>query len=306
MRIGVPIRLGDRGDGDSRMPAPRWDEVRDQALAAERVGFDLVTVEDSLFTGMDDQLGCWESVSIAAAIAEATSTIELAHGMFNAPYRPAATVAKIAETLDEISGGRYLLGLGAGNTSDTDYAAVGVSADKRYSRFAELIEIIHGLLKAGKVDLDGEYESARHAEMSPRGPRSDGPPIMIAAWGPKMMRLAARYADLWNGFAWNYQAAGSFRPMVAQLDRACEEEGRDPATLSRTVDVVVDVGGGSESPFAEFLMSGSHDEIAGAILEFDEIGVEQVCCDLYPAPPPEERAEVIESMADIVDHVHTG
>lgn len=303
MRIGVQIWLFERG-GDDPMPAPRWACIREQVVAAEAAGFDIVAVEDTLFAGMEDVRGCWESVSVAAAIAEATSTIELTHGMFNPPYRSPALVAKAAETLDELSGGRYTLGLGAGNSTDADYAAVGVPADKRYSRFAEAIEIIHALLKKGSVDFEGRYHSARGAEMVPRGRRPEGPPILIAAWGPKMMRLAARFADAWNGFVWDYQAAESFRPMIDELQRACAEVGRDPATLRRTVDVAVDLGVGGTSPLAEFLISGSHDEIAEQIGQFGEIGVEEVRCYVYPAPPPEARPEVIASMAGIVEQVH--
>lgn len=303
MRIGVQVATGVGGEGRP-MPAPRWAEIREQVEAAERTGFDLVAVEDQLFTGLDGSPGFWESVSLMGAIAEATSTIAIGHRVFNPPYRPAALVAKIAETLDEISGGRYVLGIGAGNSVDEDYEAVGVAADKRYSRFAEAIQIVHGLLKDGKVDLDGRYHSSRHAEMAPGGPRPDGPPIVVAAWGPKMMRLAARFGDMWNGFVWNYQRADSFRPMIEELDRACDEVGRDPATLTRTVDVAVDLGVGGDSPLAEFLISGTHEEIADTLLEFGEIGVEEVHCYLYPAPPPEAARKAIESMADVVETVH--
>ncbi len=305
MRIGVLLELSEGGD-DAPMPPPRWMHLRDQALAAERAGFDLVTVEDSLFSGLAGARGFWESVSVVGALAEATTTVELAHGMFNAPYRLPTLMAKIAETLDEVSGGRYSIGLGAGNTSDDDYAAGGVPVDKRYSRFAEVVEIVHGLLKEGAVDFEGEYYSARRAEMAPRGPRPDGPPIVVAAWGPKMMRLAARFADVWNSFAWDYQRVESFRPMVEELERACDDVGRDPGSLRRTVDIVVDLGVGGESPFAEFLLSGSHEEIADGLLAFAELGVDEVRCNLHPAPPPEMRPGAVESMADIVDRVHAG
>ena len=205
-------------------------------------------------------------------------------------------------------GGRYILGIGAGNTSDSEYAAFGIQADKRYSRFAEAIEIIHNLLKNRKVDFEGKYWSARDAELVLRGPRPHGPPIVIAAWGPKMMRLAAWFADGWNG--WVPVDKGPsvelFRPMVEELERACQEVGKDPTTLRRSLDIPVDplnLHGEGEKPIA-----GTSEEIAEAILAFQEIGVDEVRCYPYwPMPEtPGNKLKMIESMAEIVDLVHTG
>jgi alkanesulfonate monooxygenase SsuD/methylene tetrahydromethanopterin reductase-like flavin-dependent oxidoreductase (luciferase family) len=306
MRIGIAIDTHGRANSPQR-PTPTWESIRDQALAAEAVGFDAVFVGDHLlYHSEDGNTGCWESVSLAAALAAVTSTIEIGHSVFNAPFRSPALVAKIAETLDEISGGRYILGIGAGNTSDSEYAAFGIQADKRYSRFAEAIEIIHNLLKNGKVDFEGKYWSARDAEMVLRGPRPQGPPIVIAAWGPKMMHLTARFADGWNG--WVPIAKGpsieAFQPMIEKLERACEQVDRNPATLYRTLDIQVDplnLHGEGEKPIA-----GTNEEIAEAILAFKEIGIDEVR--FYPHWPipemPGERRKMIESMAEIVDLVH--
>ena len=228
--------------------------------------------------------------------------------MFNAPYRSPALVAKIAKTLDEISGGRYILGIGAGNTPDSDYAAFGFQADKRYSRFAEAIEIIHDLLKNGRVDFEGKYWSARNTDLVLRGPRPQGPPIVIAAWGPKMMHLTAQFADVWNGWVpvEKGPSVESFRPMVEELERACQEVGKDPATLRRSLDIQVDPL--SRHDEGEKPIAGSSEEIAEAILAFQEIGVDEVRC--YPDWPmpemPGDRRNMIESMSEIVDLVHAG
>lgn len=112
----------------------------------------------------------WESVSIAAGLAAATSRIVVAHSVVNAPHRSPAMTASIATTLDEISGGRHGLGIGAGNTLDSDYEAFGFPTDRRYSRFAEAIRIIHGLLKTGRIDFEGEFCSAKDSELVLRGP----------------------------------------------------------------------------------------------------------------------------------------
>ncbi len=173
---------------------------------------------------------------------------------------------------------------------------------------AEDLEIIHELLKSGKVDFAGEYWSARNADLVLRGPRPQGPPIVIAARGPKMMQLTARFADEWNGEVPVEQGPSveTFRPMVAELERACQEVGRDPATLRRSLDIQVDQLGlydEGEKPIA-----GSSEEIAEAILAFQEIGVDEVRCYPYwPMPEtPGDRQKMIESMAKIVDLVHTG
>ncbi len=306
----ISIAVDSHGSaGSQQRPAPTWEGIRGQALAAEAVGFDAVFVPDHfLYHSEDGNIGCWESVSLAAALAAVTSTIKIGHSMFNAPYRSPAIVAKIALTLDEISAGRYIFGIGAGNVPAADYSAFGVQSDKRYSRFAEAIEIIHGLLKNGRIDFAGEYWSAHDADMVLRGPRPQGPPIVIAAWGPKMMHLTARFADVWNGWVPVNQgpSIASFRPMIDELERACQEVGRDPASLRRSLDIQVDPL--SRHSEGEKPIVGTSEEISEAILAFREIGVDGVRCYPYwPLPEtPGDRRKMIESMAEIVDLVHAG
>lgn len=145
MRIGIVIGL--HGTVEA---APTWTQVRNQVVAAERIGFDLAVIEDALLYRDDDgAVGYWESVSMAGALCAATSRIEIGHSVINAPYRSAALMAKITESLDEISGGRFFLGIGLGNTMD--YDQFGILADRRYSRFAEAIQIIHRLLRTGRA-----------------------------------------------------------------------------------------------------------------------------------------------------------
>ncbi len=145
MKIGLINQLN--GSPDGPLPAPTWESIGERASVAEAVGFDSFVFEDALlYRDAESSRGCWESASIAAALAASTSRIEIGPSVTNAPYRSAALTAKIAETIDEISGGRYIFGIGAGNTPD-DYEPFGFPTDHRYSRFAEAIEIIHGLLK---------------------------------------------------------------------------------------------------------------------------------------------------------------
>ena len=310
MRIGLITQLHGRPDGDS--PPPSWKSISERATTAEAAGFDMFVFEDALlYRGEETTDGAWESVSIAAAVAATTSRINLGQSVVNSPYRSPAMMAKIADTIDEISGGRFVLGIGAGNTADSDYDAFGFPTGNRYSRFAEAIQIIHGLLKNGEIDFEGEFYTAKQAELVLRGPRPEGPPINIAAGGPKMLRLVAQYADTWNWWGWDetlQQIDERLRPIITQLGQACEELGRDPATLGRSFDLytVVPEGFSPENMKAEGLdmsqpVTGTTEEIARHILSVGELGFEEVRCDVFP-----RTAAAIEAMQPVVEIVHAG
>lgn len=164
MRIGISLDFmqGTR-PGTKRLS---WESVRAQAATAERVGFDVIAVPDAFrYRLPEHSVGFYESVTVAAAVLEATSRIDVAHDMMNTPYRAPALIAASAKTLHDIGEGRYWLGLGAGNTPESDYRAAGVPADHRYSRFAETVEIVHGLLSGEVVDYDGAYHRVEDAEL---------------------------------------------------------------------------------------------------------------------------------------------
>lgn len=303
MRVGLINELHGRLGGTT--PAPTWHSISERAAKAEFAGFDSFVFEDALLYRWPDgnNDGVWESVSIAAGLAATTSHIVIAHSVVNAPYRSPAMTASIATTLDEISGGRYVLGIGAGNTFDSDYEAFGFPTDHRYSRFAEAIKIIQGLLKTGRVDFDGEFYSAKDCELVLRGPSPTGPPINIAAGGPKMLGLVAKYADQWNW--WTYdeslqQIKGRYEPILETLDLALGESGRDAASLVRTIDVysVVPPGIDADHELAN-PVTGSANQIADFIHSLGEMGFAEVRCDLVP-----KTVEAIEAMAPVVELVH--
>lgn len=296
MRIGLINQLHGRPGGDP--PPPTWVSLRQRALLAEEVGFDTFVFEDALlYRGDTGTAGCWEAGSVAAALAAVTERIEIGPSVFNAPYRSPALLARIADTIDEISGGRFIFGLGAGNTEDSDYEAFGFPTDHRYSRFEEAIQIIHGLLHRDAVDFRGTYHSAIDSELVLRGPRPQGPPIVLAAGGPKMMRLAARYADGWNWWAGN--PAGShdeIRTRVERLEEACAAEGRDPGSLRRTLDLYsFDLARDADRPHAA---TGTVDEMAEMILAHAAFGFDEVRVDLFPKSP-----DAIEMFAAVVERV---
>jgi alkanesulfonate monooxygenase SsuD/methylene tetrahydromethanopterin reductase-like flavin-dependent oxidoreductase (luciferase family) len=280
--------------------------VRDQALAAEAAGFDLVVFEDALLYPDDGgSMGVWESVSMVAAVAAVTSRIGIGHAVLNSPYRQPALTAKIAATLDEIAGGRYTFGIGLGNTPD-DYPLFGIDADPRYSRFAEAIEIIHGLLRTGRTDFEGTYYRAPGADLVLAGPRPGVLPIVIAAGKPRAMRLVARYADEWNWWVGERDGLTRLRELVAEMERACDEAERDPGTLRRSLDVFsVAVPGVPEPPTDgnELQVTGSPDVIADALLAYGELGFAEIRVNLR-VPPDVPRTESIAWMQEVVSRVH--
>jgi alkanesulfonate monooxygenase SsuD/methylene tetrahydromethanopterin reductase-like flavin-dependent oxidoreductase (luciferase family) len=301
MRIGLINQLHGKPGPDQ----PTWESLRTRAAAAEVVGFDIFVFEDALLYRSEvDSTGCWESVSIAAALAAVTDRIALGQSVVNSPYRAPALTAKIADTIDEISGGRFVLGIGAGNTPDSDYQAFGFPTDKRYSRFAEAIQIIHSLLKTGKAHFEGQFYTVDRAEMVIRGPRPDGPPINIAAGSPKMLGLVARYADAWNWWGWGEthdETTERMAPIIATLEQECASFGRDPSTLPRTYDfyTVVPPGFSAEGIEMDQPIVGSVNEIADRIVALGEFGIAEVRCDLYP-----KSIEAIAAMKPVIDLVH--
>jgi alkanesulfonate monooxygenase SsuD/methylene tetrahydromethanopterin reductase-like flavin-dependent oxidoreductase (luciferase family) len=184
----------------------------------------------------------------------------------------------MATTLDEISDGRLILGLGAG-WHQPEFDAFGVPFDHRASRFEDALAIIRPLLRDGRVDSHGAYYSVADAELLPRGPQPNGPPLMLAGKGPRMLRLVARYADSYNT-AWHARPADA----VARIDSvraACTAEGRDPASLEITVGMPLaypELGSGGMAN----ALRGSPEQIADALRGFANLGVEHVIVDIAP------------------------
>lgn len=300
MRIGLINQLHGRPGGDS--PPPNWASIRERALAAETVGFDSFVYEDALvYKGDAISEGCWDAVSISAALAVSTERIEFGPSVFNMPYRSPAMLVKIADTIDEISGGRFIFGVGAGNTPDSDYEAFGFPTDKRYSRFAEAIEIIHSLRSAEGTDFEGEFYTVKGAERVLTGPRSDGPPLNIAAGGPKMLRLAAQYGDAWNWWSWDESIddlTERLTPIVDRLDSACVDIGRDPHTLARTLDFYAVVPPGFRYSGTDF-ENPIRDDIGALIDRLADLRFGEVRFDLT-----DKTTQAVEAMRPVVDLAH--
>lgn len=299
MDIGLINQLNGRPSGSA--PPPTWATISERARVAESVGFDMFVFEDALlYRGKEHTNGLWESVSIAGALASTTETIRFGQSVVNSPYRSPAMVASIATTLDEISGGRYVLGIGAGNTEDSDYEAFGFPTDHRYSRFAEAIQIIHSLLKTGRAEFAGEYYKVNQSQLVLRGPNPTGPPINIAAGGEKMLTLVARYADQWNWWGWDEtlpQIEERLRPILDTLERACEVEERDPGSLTHTFDLYSVLAPGFDADHGMTQpVSGTPEQIAEYILALGAMGFEEVRCDVWP-----KTVDAIAAMEPVID-----
>ena len=277
---------------------PRWSDILAMARRAEELGFDSLWVADHLL--MRDEQGTsapWEAFSLLAALAASTSRVELGPLVACASFRNPALLAKMADTLDEISGGRFVLGLGAGWHAP-EYAAFGYPFDKRVSRFEEALQIIHGLLKDGQIDFEGTYYSARECELRPRGPRPTGPPILLGTTGARMLGLTARYADSWNGFySRTSNNVAGLAPFNTTLDAACVALGREPRTLERTASVFM-----QSAPFTPSRdwgvapISGAPEELAQELLGYVAAGVTHVQLGLEPL-----SLRGIEAMAPVLE-----
>jgi alkanesulfonate monooxygenase SsuD/methylene tetrahydromethanopterin reductase-like flavin-dependent oxidoreductase (luciferase family) len=152
-------------------------------------------------------------------------------------------------------------------------------------RFEEALQILKPLLREGRVDFDGRYHRAQDAEDLPRGPRAAGPPLMIGAEGPRMLRLTAQYADQWNiGYLGGPETLAG--PM-SRIEAACREVGRDPRTLGITVLIglwFADLQP-TQPAFLDQPLSGSAEDIAAAMRGYAELGVEHLMFQCEPYVP---------------------
>jgi len=278
MQIGVVLLLVESPELGR---APRYREVRQVALQVESVGFDSIWVADHLLYRFSPELtaGMWEGWTILSALAEATTRIVLGTLVTCVPFRNPALIAKMATTLDEVSDGRFTLGLGAGWHAP-EFAAFGVSFERRVERFAEALQIIGPLLRTGHVDFAGRHYQARDCELRPRGPRPAGPALLIGGVGARMLQLTAQYADAWNtGYVADLAALGLRQHAMEQ---ACRAVGRDMATLAVTVHLPVAYPDLASPPFMQQYVSGSAEEIALVWHEFARQGVRHLMIECSP------------------------
>lgn len=281
MKIGLMLPIGQE---ELLVEPGSWRLFRDMAVAAEEGGLDSVWCADHLLFRSPDEpgtRGIHEAWTILSAVAAITSRVEIGPLVLAAPFRNPALTAKMATTLDEVSGGRFTLGLGCG-WHEPEFDAFGYPFDHRVSRFAEALEIIVPLVRHGSVTFEGRYHAAVDAAIVPRGPRPAGPPILIAGKQPRMLDLVARHADQWNA-AW-YGHPDQAHELRARLDRlhaALERAGRDPATLGKSAGIFVAVAPADDDR-PETAISGTTQEIAAALAGYAGLGIDHLIVHLWP------------------------
>src|SRR6184192_1431335 len=275
------------------------------ARLGEQLGFDSIWVGDHLLYRRPGEpaRGPWEAWSMLAALAASTSRVELGPFVAATSFHNPAMLAKKAATVDEISAGRLILGLGAG-WNETEYRAFGFPFDRRISRFAEAFTIIRSLLRDGRVDFAGEFYTARDCELIPRS-RPGGPPLLIGSTGQRMLEITVPYVSAWN--AW-YRQTGNRPDGIAALrgtvDNACIAAGRKPGEIERTVAVLVEVPGGSgrrdvyEASAEASPLRGSPEVIANELRAYAREGIGHV--QLIVEPMTEAS---LDALAPVLEHL---
>ena len=260
-----------------------YSEIRGLARAAEAHGLDSIWIYDHLAFHFADRPreGVWEGWTVLSGLAEATERVELGTMVLCTSYRNPAVLAKMAVTLDEMSGHRLILGLGAG-WHEPEFTMFGLPFDHLVDRFEEAVQIISTLVRDGKIDFHGTYSSAINCEILPAPRRRI--PILIGANKPRMMKLTARFAD-----SWNTSGSGSvseLAPKLASMHAAEAEVGRDVGSIEITLSINVafpdlgDVPADARNPTR--YLSGSVDQIADGLRGIAEAGVGHVMAWLYP------------------------
>jgi len=311
MQIGLMIRSGNNG-GNGAINAHRWETLREMALLAEDIGIDTLGAPDHLLfrnappvvnLPEGETRGTWEVFTLLTAIAAITKKVTLLPLVACTSFRNPALLAKIADSLDEVSNGRLLLGLGAG-WHEPEYTAYGYPFDRRVSRFDEALQIICPMLKGESVTFKGQFYEVDNVMLSPRGPRvgSGGPPIWIGARKPRMLGLVAKYADAYNtDMLLNLDDTKAAEELFAIVDAACEKAGRDPSTLLRTSGCSLGMEGYEDVPAGPpaIIMHGSNDEIVEKLAGYAAIGVKHFTFWLHPW-----TLKSVERLAPIVEAAH--
>lgn len=295
LKVGIQLPEVERPVG--------WSELLAMTRLAEQAGFDSIWLGDHLLYRVEGEpdRAPFEAWALLAALAGATERIALGPLVACTGFHNPAVLAKAAETVDEISGGRLILGLGAG-WNRAEFEAFGVSYDRRVDRFEEAFTIIRSLLRDGRVDFAGAYHQARDCVLVPRGPRPNGLPLMVGSLGERMLRITLPYVEMWNVWYADFDnRVDGLKPLLARVDSACRDVDRDPATLARTAALLVQLPGGTGrkggDPGERAIppIAGTSEDIARELRAFAAAGISHVQLVLDPI-----TLESIEALAPVL------
>ena len=277
-----------------------WDIVAMARLAIE-IGFDMLWLPDHFILKLEDHggeaRGVWECWTTTAGVAATLPGVPIGTMVAATSFHNPASFAKFAESIDEISRGNFVLGLGCG-WHDDEYRMYGFPIDHRVDRFEEALQIISPLVRTGRANFEGTYYQARDAVNFPRGPRwrEGGAPLLFGAQKPRMMRLTARYADAWDA---DWQDDPEFvAAKMQELDEVCREVGRDPSGLIRTAGTQFAMG---EHPYSWKPFHGSTDEMVALMHRFAALGLRN-----YRATPSPCTLETLERCGEVIAAVDRG
>ena len=293
-----------------QLPEVEWEvpfpEYLAMARAAEEAGFDSIWVGDHLIYDLPDGArGPWEAWTTLAAIAATTERVEIGPLVASTSFHAPPMLAKQAATVDAISQGRLILGLGAG-WNRREYDAFGFAYDKRVSRFEEAFTIIRKLLRDGEIDFHGQFYDVDRCVLHPRSPRPGGPPLMLGSIGPRMQSIALPYVDAWNVWWSDYgNTPEAFAALKDRVDENALAIGRDPATLDATAAVLVQLEGGGGRVMGDYgagatiePITGSPAEIADQLTAFGDAGASHV--QLVVDPITRQSIEWLAAVLDLL------
>jgi alkanesulfonate monooxygenase SsuD/methylene tetrahydromethanopterin reductase-like flavin-dependent oxidoreductase (luciferase family) len=263
----------------------RWPEYLAMARAAEAVGFDSIWVGDHLLYRDEDgrERGPWDAWTLLAALAAGTERVQLGPLVACTAFHPPGLIARMAAALAEVSGGRFVLGLGAGWNED-EFRAFGLPYDHRVSRFEESFTIIRRLLAGERVTLDGSHIQAQDAVLIPAPPAC--PPLMIGSNGPRMLGIALPHVEVWNTWYADFgNSAEGFTALNERISEAARLAGRDPAEIERSACVYVALDGadaGRETTPDAPPLEGSPQQLASTLRDFAEAGADELILVVNP------------------------
>jgi probable F420-dependent oxidoreductase len=275
LRVGVQLPEVERGVG--------WAEYAAMARAAEEVGFDSIWLGDHyLYREGDRERGPWEAWTFLAGLAAITERVRLGPLVACLNFHNPGVLAKKVAAVDELSGGRFVFGLGAG-WNRTEFDAFGIPYDHRASRFEESFEIMRRLLDGERVTFEGRYQRVHDAVLLPRPARR--PPMMVGSTGDRVLAATLPHVDTWNTwFDWYGNTPEGFETKLKEINAACERAGRDPSSIERSACVLVRLGDTTERPDEKGVtpLDGSPEEIGGGLRAMAEAGADELILVLDP------------------------
>jgi alkanesulfonate monooxygenase SsuD/methylene tetrahydromethanopterin reductase-like flavin-dependent oxidoreductase (luciferase family) len=265
LRVGVQLPEVER--------EVRWPELLGIVRTAEAAGFDSIWVGDHmLYRGEGrDERGPWDAWTELAALAASTERVRLGPLVAATAFHPPGLIARMATTIDEISGGRFVLGLGTG-WNEVEFDAFGIPFDHKVARFEEAFEIVRRLLSRERVTFHGRFHAANDAVLLP--PPTRRVPLLVGTTGPRVMAAAAPHVDWWNcWYSWYGNSPAGFAELSARFEGG----------FQRSACVLVRVEGGrGERPLEEDAPPVDADGLQSHLGELVEAGADEAILVLDP------------------------